>query len=826
MQLSASRGSLWIAALLIAAAPVGECAESSPAPASEAAADAPAESSGSSLDEIVVTARRVSERSQDVPVAVTVLSTERLRQQHIAEAMDLQGLVPSLIVGQNGQGIRDTPTFTMRGQGSTFEGSPGVVVYMNEVPLPAPITLSNQGAPGQFLDLASLQVLAGPQGTLFGRNTTGGAVVLTPNRPSEKFEGYLQAGYGNYNDRETEGVVNLPLVQDKLKVRLAFQTKDRSGYTKDVNWNVERDDTHYDTIRFGMDFTPTETLDNYTMATWTNSHNHGPGTINNALNTGTIFTPGSILATNAFLYGTTGGFLGCNPATGAADPVSCVNAATYYNAAAAKARSLGPRATALDLNEFGYQRSWGVTNTTRFELEPKTALRNIVSYQGFKDGYALDGDGTTLPQYNTGVNGFSESHPRDDFHVVTEELQLQGTTLADALDYTVGAFYFDQQTNGKQQGDAIDYCFFTLIVSNNCGFLANQSYFTERSKSEAVYAQGTYSLGQLTSVLERVKLTLGYRRTWDQINGFSTYDNGFSGHLSSAAPSWTAGLDYKPSDAVLTYAKVSRGYKAGGFNTFSVYPNTKTFGPEFDTTYEIGLKTEGHVAEQPFRFNMDAYRTDYSKIQRAAGDYNPANNQTGAVNLSSAAAIIQGVELDTVIKLARVLELGFSYSYTDAHYTRFPYTPNVVGLDFAGYVDCDGKPWTAGANLNLKCRPLQYISPNIFSAHLQYTLPLPPSIGDVSALVSLSYQDKEHTEALFGSQQPNELLPGYALVNLSLDWKDLMNTPLDVGFFATNLTNRLYRTTNSDVYQAVGISSTLYGEPRMYGIRVRYHWGP
>jgi len=823
MQLSASRGPLWIAALLMAAAPIGECAESSPA---SEAADAPTQSSGASLDEITVTARRLEERSQDVPVAVTVLSTERLRQQHVAEAMDLQGLVPSLIVGQNGQGVRDTPTFTMRGQGATFEGSPGVVVYMNEVPLPAPITLSNQGAPGQFLDLASLQVLAGPQGTLFGRNTTGGAVVLTPHRPTDKLEGYLQAGYGNYNDRETEGVVNLPVVRDKLNVRLAFQTKDRRGYTKDVNWNVYRDDTHYDTVRFGVDFTPIESIDNYTMATWTNSHNHGPGTINNGVNTGTIFTPGSILATNAFLYGTTGGFLGCNPATGAADPVSCVNAATYYNAAAARAKALGPRATALDLNEFDNQLAWGLTNTTRFELSPKMAIRNIASYQSFKQSYALDADGTTLPQYNTGVNGFSEDHPRDNFHVVTEELQLQGTTLGDALNYTAGVFYFEQQTNGGQQGDAIDYCFYTLIVSNNCALIANRSVFTEKSKSQAVYAQGSYSLGQLTPVLDRVKLTLGYRRTWDDIDGSSSYDFGFTGHLSSAAPSWTAGLDYKPTDNVLTYAKASRGYKAGGFNTFSVYPNTKTFGPEYDTTYEIGLKTEGHVAEQPFRFNIDGYRTDYSRIQRAAGDYNPVTNQNGAVNLSSAAAVIQGVELDAAIKLARVVELGFSYSYTDAYYTKFPYSPNVVGLDFAGFVDCDGKPWAQGAALNLKCRPIQYISPSIFSAHVQYTLPLPPSVGDLSAFVSYSFQDKEHTEALFGSQQPNELLPSYSLINLSLDWKDMFDQPVDLGFFVTNLTNHLYRTTNSDLYQSLGVSSTLYGEPRMYGVRLRYHWGP
>jgi len=823
MQLSIRECRLWAAIVFMAAGSAGLCAEGAPA---DAAPADPAQSSDSGLQEVTVTARRIEERNQDVPIAITAFSTEQLREQHINEAQDLQALVPSLIVGQNGQGIRDAPTFTMRGQGATFEGSPGVVVYMNEVPLPAPITLSNQGAPGQFLDLASLQALAGPQGTLFGRNTTGGAVLLTPNRPKDTFEGYLQGGYGNYNNRETEGVINVPIVSERLNARLAFQTQDRRGYTKDVNWNVDRDDVHYDTIRFGLDFTPVASFNNYTMATWTNSHNHGPGNINNAVNTGTIFTPGSILATNAFLYGTTGGFLGCNPATGTVDAVSCVNAANYFNAAASKAVALGPRATALDLNEFDYQRTWGVTNTSRLEVNDKTVIRNIASYQKFKQGYALDVDGTTLPQYNTGVNGFSEQHPRDDFRTITEELQLQGTTLKDSLTYTVGAFYFDQATNGPQRGDAIDYCFYTLIVSNNCGLIQNVSQFTEKSKSEALYAQGTYSLGQLTPVLERVKLTLGYRRTWDQIEGSSSYDGGFSARLSSSAPSWIAGLDYKLTDDILTYGKVSRGYKAGGFNTFSVYPNTRTFGPEYDTTYEIGIKTEGHLGEQPFRVNLDAYRTNYSQIQRAAGDYNPVTNQNGALNLSSASAVIQGIELNADFKITRALEAGLIYSYTDSYYTRFPYSPNVFGLDFAGYVDCDGTPWSAGAQLNLKCRPLQYISPHIFSAHLRYTLPVPASIGEVSALVNYSYQAAQHTEALFGSQQPHELIASFGLVNLSVDWKNLFGKPVDINLYGTNLTDKLYRTSNSDLYQSLGVSSTLYGEPRMYGIRVRYHWGP
>jgi iron complex outermembrane receptor protein len=264
-------------------------------------------------------------------------------------------------------------------------------------------------------------------------------------------------------------------------------------------------------------------------------------------------------------------------------------------------------------------------------------------------------------------------------------------------------------------------------------------HFTETSLSQAVYAQGTYDLGNLMPVLDDLKLTLGYRQTWDHITGSTVYYGAFSGDLQSTAPTWTVGLDYKLSDGLLFYGKVSRGYKAGGFNTYSVYPDTRTFGPEYDTTYEVGMKSDFHIGDKPARFNLDYYYTDYSKIQRAAGDYNPANQANGAVTLSSASAIIQGIELEGDIKLTPALEVGLNYGYIDAYYTKFPYKTNV---SYPCYTDCDGKQWLAGGTLNLACRPLQYIAPNIFSAHLQYDLPIDPALGKITAFVSYSYRGR------------------------------------------------------------------------------------
>ena len=146
--------------------------------------------------DIVVTARRRSESAQKVPIALTALSAESLQERHITTGQDLQGQVPSLSVGSFGQG-RSVESFARRGQGTSFGASPAVVQYLAEVPQVAGTAASLQGLPGLFLDVGSIQVLRGPQGTLFGRNTTGGAILLEPIKPTDKFGGYWQVQGGN-----------------------------------------------------------------------------------------------------------------------------------------------------------------------------------------------------------------------------------------------------------------------------------------------------------------------------------------------------------------------------------------------------------------------------------------------------------------------------------------------------------------------------------------------------------------------------------------------------------------------------------------------------
>jgi iron complex outermembrane receptor protein len=787
-----------------------------------------------SVEEVIVTAQRREERSQDVPISITAFSQERLQQQNIAKPQDLQASVPSLTVGSVGQGSRESQTYTLRGQGATFQSAPGVVVYMNEVPLPAAVSLSQQGGPGTYLDLENMQILAGPQGTLFGRNTTGGAILLVPRKPTNDFSGYIEGRVGNYSDREALGAINVPLVPDRLLVRLAAQYQSRDGYTYDATFNKYRDNVHYWTARLGVTFRPNASFENYTMVYGTFSKNNGTGLIAKGFNIEGLQAVGFCV----------------DPPQSPPGPLGIAVSCDTYRAAIARANALGPRATALGIDEYQRTATGGILNTTTINIGPDLTLRNILSLQQLSSNYLYDGDATPFQQYDVGVvaghlppgylNGFASSAPRDNLREGTEELQLQGKALDHHLVYTVGAFYYDQQPAGVQGSFGVSYC--PVLFT---GFCPNQpSYSGVKNISRALYAQASLDFGAVSSALDSLRLTVGYRYTWDRISGFAdaftpqfggtflcsntnevvaaAAECTFTGSLRSSAPTWTAGLDYKPLEGLLVYLKSSRGYKAGGFNPYSVRPTTRTFAPEFVTDYEGGFKWDWRLADMPGRLNATYYYLNYKNIQRATGDFNIETLASGARTLS-ARAHIQGVEIEALLKPTPHLEIGGNFSYTDAKYDDYHYTAT------APTPDCSGAVIPAGGLADASCIPFQYVAPRIYSVHLAYNQPLAGDLGELALFLSWSRSSAQYTEAIqLPSVQPGAWLEPFGLLNISLDWNNIAGRKVDLGFFMTNALNKLYRISNSDVFQQGSLLAwnTIYGEPRMFGARLRYHFGP
>jgi len=817
-----------------------------------AAAQTPAQPEATSPDaaapipgEILVTANRRVERGQDVPIAITALSTERLEQQGIAKEQDFQASVPSLVVGPNGQGSRDSQSFTLRGQGATFQASPGVVVYVNEVPLPAAITVSQQGGPGNFVDLENVQVLAGPQGTLFGRNTTGGAVLLVPKKPTNDLGGWIKGEYGNYNRKVVEGAVNLPLVSDKVLLRVAGAYHDRDGFTRDVIWNKDRDNEHYYSGRVGLTLRPTEGVENYTMAYYSNSDNNGAGLINRGFNIDALKGLG-------FCSDTTPGPIG----------VPC----DVYRAVTARADALGPRATAFSTDVFSKIVSWGVSNTTSVDLNDAITLRNIASYQKLKVQYRYDGDASVLQQHDVDpgvlpapgtvtfpfpINYFNSTGaselPRDALRQITEELQIQGKSLDDKFNWTVGGFYYEQKPYATQGSRAVLYC--PAAFTGFCEASVNQ--YGTSTVSKAVYAQGTLDFGAIAPSLDGLRLTAGYRYTWDHISGFASQfsrdtadatkarcgsDNSlvsyagalaacrFSADLKTKSPTWTIGLDYKADRNLLLYGKVSRGYKAGGFNQYAVFTNTRTFLPERVTSYEVGFKSDFKLGTVPFHLNTSVYHVDYKDIQRATGDYNPVTNAGGARTLN-ADARINGIEVESSIRPFTGLEIGGNFSYTDAKYKKYQNEVNTPTLACNGFIIPKAFGGTGIADDS--CLNFQYTAKYIWSIHASAEQPL-GDMGTLALFVNFSHTSSQNTEAVqLPSVQPGSVLEPFGLLNASLDWRGVGGSNFDLGVFGTNLSDNTYRISNADVFQSGGLlyNATLYGEPRMFGVRVKYHFG-
>ncbi|WP_051908432.1 TonB-dependent receptor [Sphingobium herbicidovorans] len=806
------------------------------------------------MSDIIVTAQRRAERAQDVPIVVTAFSGERLRQLNVTEPQNLYGSVPSLVSGTQGQATRDVQSYSIRGQSTGYLSSPGVAVYMSEVPLPSAVTLNLQGAPGQFVDLEDVQVLSGPQGTLFGRNTTGGAVLLRPRRPTNNAGGYVEASIGNYDLRAAEGAVNLPIVDDKLMVRVAGAYQDRRGYTKDLVWNKWRDDQHWYTGRIGILMRPSERFENYLLAYGTRSSNNGSGNVHRGFNIAGLQTFGFCVEPPFTPPGPSGIAVSCD----------------VYRRQTEIADQIGPRRTRGNVDSYSEIESWGVINTSSFELTDGLTLRNIVSYQKLKDDYGADLDATPIQQFE-GANsarqpdfpiaGFTDDFglpltgayrddggfdlPQDYIKQFTEELQMQGVLLDNDLNFVIGGFYYDAKPAGQWGINSVVFC--PAAFTGLCAPQETRNGVSNKSK--ALYAQATLDLGAFSPALENIRLTAGYRYTWDTIEGSNlSYARnadgltatcvfngaprtdvpiaqiascGYSARLKSSAPTWTLGADYRPIKDLLVYAKISRGYKAGGFNTQAVRPETRTFLPEKVTVYEVGFKSDWRFADMPVRINAGYYYSSYSNIQRPGGDVNPVTNVAGAA-IYAAEARIQGIEADVSIRPARGLEIGSTISHTDAKYKRYMVPAFNVAAGCQGPVFPSGNP--AAPNFaDLSCAPFQFVTPWIYSVHASIDLPIPSRMGELSLYTTYNRVSSQYTAP--GPFEPGALLKGYGLLNASLTWRNIGGGLLDATLFANNITNKLYRVSNTNSLNSLLVISSLYGEPRMLGFRLRYRFG-
>jgi iron complex outermembrane receptor protein len=477
-----------------------------------AGADQPRQ--GLELTEVIVTARRVEERLQDVPISITVFNQEQLTNRNVVNSADLAAYTPSLSANSN-FGVENS-SFAIRGFVQDAGTPPSVGVYFADVVAlrgPTQGTQAGDGAgPGSFFDLQNVQVLKGPQGTLFGRNTTGGAVLFVPQKPTSGFEGYVEAEGGNYDMKRVQAVLNAPL-NDAVRVRLAVDHNERDGYVKNIsgigpnNFN----DVDYTAVRASVVVDVTSNLENYTIASYSHSDTNG--------------SVQKLIACNP------AGYNPVNPNTGLANFFGVFSCAQL---AAEKARGAGfyDAESALP-NPDSLIEQWQFINTTTWTATDTAKLKNIVSYGQYKDFQRSPLFGTNwqtselpqpypsiffrgIPALFTGIFPVPGGNSADQ-STYTEELQLQGNSSDQRLTYQAGVYFEwsdplaligNQSSQLATCGDpALLNCtdplgsVFSAGLSQQFGvpitqyvgavnYTAGETWFRDRG----VYAQSTYSL--------------------------------------------------------------------------------------------------------------------------------------------------------------------------------------------------------------------------------------------------------------------------------------------------------------------------------------------
>ena len=712
------------------------------------------------LGEVIVTARRQPEPLQDVPLAVTVFNERQLANLRIADRTALADNTPSLFAISGGY-PREFASFALRGQGPAFGTVPGVVIYFAGVPN----LISIDGMVGTYFDLESVQVLAGPQGTLFGKNATGGNVLFEPARPVDALGGYVHVEYGNYQDRRIDGAINVPIADGKALLRVAGDVGRRDGYTKDVGPffpGRKYDNLNYDSFRIGLTLRPFEGLKNYTILRYYRSDNNGPGTVLTALNPAFAAYIGTVFPSVAGIV--------------------------------AQQQALGPRQVSYDLNEFSKTKYWQAINHTTYEISPSLLIKNIISYSQFRNRYAYDYDASPLPLAGQSSTNIPTNAP----NFFTEEFRLQGSAIDQALHYVAGV-YVDRMTWQSPAGIQ-NYTAFPLSVLIG----TVPAYFSYGNHSEAVFGQTTLDIGHYSRALTGLSLTTGlrYTREHSEASTLIIAPPAVGGAVNSHYVSYNATLDYSFTHNIHGYVTSRDAYKSGGVNgPVPASSSFRTFPPEKLSDIEIGLKSEFSSDNIEVRANLAAYRGDYQNIQRTTPE--AVNGIVLNVTRSAAEGLIRGVEFTGAVGTRFGLKLNGSFSYIDAAYTKvadaaagailngapFPYTPKIKYSLGASYDTKLGRPGTLALSAN--------------------------------------YTHQSEVSTAQTNQTFYKYLPAYGELTLGLDLKDVGGRPLDVGFFMSNATNVTKPVGVLDLYNS-GPSGTValtYTEPRMYGVRLGYRFG-
>jgi iron complex outermembrane receptor protein len=683
------------------------------------------------------------------------------------------------------------------------------VTYINEVP----ITTHGSSA---LYDLENVQVLKGPQGTLFGRNTTGGAILYKTASPGEKMEGYITGRYGNYDSKHLEGAITIPL-GDKLGVRIAGSYTGGGAFQHDLlndRWLGAQD---IKSVRGTISFKPSDTFTNVTVI----QHNDEGGS-----NTSTL--PFSYYACNQQYRGADGvtrniglpgvavdcawnrnnpvfaGYLAAHPLL----PQMGIGEFTLLQ------RNLGPWTTYENRPLAHSAFSTFVTNTSTFEVNDDFTIKNIFGYNRNKADDDFDYDGT--PFYEFEAVGLPTANGKDRTNIqgyitdttqFSDELQAQGKAMGGKLNYVVGLYYSYQRDIHESN---LAYSLTPYTGSDAPTSFAYNAKNVDKSK--AAFAQITYK------ATDKLSLTGGFRYTWENLaldelpkSVYYAFVGAAPERSKSSSPSWLVSLDYQITDTLLAYVTHRGSWRTGGFN-WNVFPTPTSgnvggnvFLPEKTKDIEIGMKYSGDELGVPVRLEVALYNQWVDNIQRADYFVNPLNATVNLFSINVPQAQTTGAEVGGSFKPTSWLTIGASGAFTNARFTKPTTTVAVGGTPIVSTFGpmADAPRWTG-------------------SIYFDITHELDGNLGTLVWHYEIYGQTGQWFSQKANTTTPFTQIAPYSLTNTRVTWGDIAGSQVALSFYARNLFNHRYYSGGNGSGEGSGLSSVVAGMPRMFGGELKW----
>jgi iron complex outermembrane receptor protein len=749
------------------------------APVAAFAQDAPAAQSVSDdagVQDIVVTAQRREERLQDTPVSVTALSAAALESRSIANLSDMSNFAPNLELHPTNRPAGGGSAFAgyIRGVGTgdfQFPTDPGIGLYVDDVYI-----ARSMGGLLSLADISRVEVLKGPQGTLYGRNTIGGAINVVTTSPitSGDATGMVRLRTGSFGRLDGTATINAPLIQDTLGAKLSVSYLTNRGYGERYLSNERYSSENRFIVRGGIKWNVAPGVELKINGDYTRQRQMPTGGIMMA------FVPsGPTVAKIARFNQYAAPYL--NASLGL--PVGSIVDGRWISTNPYRNYALGNQQDDADIG--------GVSAVLSVEITPDITLKSITAWRTIDALVEVDGDQTpyNLQQSRTSM--------RDNQY--SQELQLAGTAFGGRLNFLLGAYAFREKGDSTLLTRSFEGIYEALIAAGLPVTPADTSNtFTTFGMTAESYALFTQETLKLTDTLS---FTAGGRLNHDRkfysTSVTRTQNNTVAVPLSSAVADWTSftpklGIDWKPTRDMLLYASWSQGFKSGGFGASTVASTpTPRYDPEKLTSYEIGAKTAW--LDNRLIVNAAAFYSEYRDIQLTVQGVDPVTNANLRTTRNAGGSNIKGFELEVIAVPTRGLNFNLGAGYVDAKFDML--TASAISSGFA-----------------LGSRVPQIPDWSINSG-LEYNF---QAAGKWSVRGDLTYKGQQ----LLTPADATSLQKQYALLGARLSYRPEALRGIELSVEGTNLTNNVhayYKSTLAPTGQYVMVPDAprqIYGSVR------------